>query len=208
MKLSRRALLAASGALIVPPAIARADDTDVLLARVAKARASLKTLRGPFTQSRKIGLLATEVKSSGTLMLVRPDRLRWELGPPDDVVYWVVPEGLAYKSKSGQGRVRGESTRVAAALGDLRALLGGDLASLRKRYDLVGATQADGSVVFEATPKMKGSGLLKIEFALAPDLVRPTRATLVESEKDRVVIAFGNLERDVPIDPSLMKPPS
>lgn len=206
MKLSRRALFSAAAAMLVP-AIARADDTDVLLTRVAKARASLKTLRGPFTQSRKIGLLATEVKSSGTLMLVRPDRLRWELGSPDDVVYWIVPEGLAYKSKNGQGRVRGESVRVAAALGDLRALLGGDLASLRKRYDLVGRTEEDGSAVFEATPKAKGSGLRKIEFALAADLVRPTRATLVESEKDRVVITFGTLERDVAIDSSLMKPP-
>lgn len=203
MKLSRRAFVAA----LLVPAIARADETDVLLARVAKARAQLKTLRGPFTQSRKIGLLATEVKSTGTLMLVRPDRLRWELGPPDSVVYWIVPEGLAYKSKSGQGRVRGESTRVAAALSDLRALLGGDLAALRKRYDLVGTQKDDGSAVFEATPKVKGSGLIKIDFALAPDLVRPTRATLVESEKDRVVIDFGNLERDVAIDPDLMKPP-
>jgi outer membrane lipoprotein-sorting protein len=207
VKLSRREILAAAASTLVVSRSARADETDDLLAKVARARASLKTLRGPFTQSRKIGLLATEVRSTGTLMLVRPDRLRWELGPPDDIVYWVVPEGLAYKSKSGSGRVRGGGTRIAAALADVRVLLGGDLTQLRKRYDLTGHATDGGGAAFEAAPKIKGGGLAKIEFELATDLVRPTRAVLTESEKDRIVIEFGALERDVTIDPSLMKPP-
>ena len=67
-------------------------------------------------------------RSTGFFTLVRPDRLRWELAPPDDVVYWVTPEGLAYKSAAGQGKVPAASQKIAAALGDLRILLGGDLA--------------------------------------------------------------------------------
>ena len=103
----RRAFLTsmlAAGALALTRR-AHADPLDDALARIAAARASLHTLVGPFTQERTISLLATSVKSQGTVYLVRPDRLRWELEPPDDVVYWITPEGLAYRSKTGQGRV-------------------------------------------------------------------------------------------------------
>ena len=120
-EMNRRDLLlalAGMSALAALPIAARdahADELDDVLAKVARARASLKTLVGPFTQTRKIGLLASEVRSTGTLMLVRPDRLRWELGSPDDVVYWILPEGLAYKSKNGQGRVQGGAGAKLAA---------------------------------------------------------------------------------------------
>jgi outer membrane lipoprotein-sorting protein len=89
-----RNALAASGALLVPasfPAEARAGEVSEVLAQVTKARGDLKTLVGPFEQERTIGLLATAVKSAGEMTLVRPDRLRWELLPPDAVTYWVGP---------------------------------------------------------------------------------------------------------------------
>lgn len=209
MSLMRRSFLAGA-ALALCAREARAEDVppiDDLLAKIARARDKLKTLTGPFTQARKIGLLATEVKSVGTMALVRPDRMRWELAPPDEVVYWVTPEGLAYKSKNGQGRVPGNVGRITAVLADLRVVLGGDLSTLRARYDLRVVSAKDGAA-FEATPKKPMPGVQKLAFALAPDLVRPTRATLVESARDKTDIVFGELQRDVAIDPAKMRPPS
>ena len=206
-----RRLAGLSAVLVIPavPRDARADALDDVLAKVARARASLKTLVGPFTQTRRIGLLASEVRSTGTLTLVRPDRLRWELSPPDDIVYWILPEGLAYKSKNGQGRVQGGAgAKVAAALDDLRILLSGDLGLLRARYDMKLVTNDATGVAFEATPKNKMPHMERLAFALAPDLVRPTRAVIVETAKDRTDIAFGALEKDVGVDPSKMRPPA
>jgi hypothetical protein len=91
----------------------------------------VRTLQGPFVQTRSIGLLATDVRSTGTLVLVRPDRLRWELAPPDAVTFFVGPDGLAYKGATGQGHAMPPNARIAAALDDLRTLLGGDLTKLR-----------------------------------------------------------------------------
>lgn len=189
---------------------ARAETLDELLSRVAKARAGLKTLVGPFTQARRIGLLAAEVKSQGTMTLVRPDRLRWELGAPDEITYWVGPEGLAYKSKHGQGRAQGMTAKVAAALDDLRTLLAGDLNALRSRYDLKVLPTTDGTHAFEATPKAGGGGgarLARVAFALSSDLVAPVRATLVEGPRDKTEIVFGSLERNATVDPARVKPP-
>ena len=181
---------------------------DRALDDVARARSALRTLVGPFTQTRTIGLLAAKVQSTGTLTLVRPDRLRWELAPPDDVVYWVTPEGLAYRSRSGHGSVQGAAAK-APALDDLRVLLGGDLALLRARYDLSVSSAEGGALSFEARPRPGPAAppLERLAFTVAADRMTPTRATLVEGPRDRSDIVFGALAKNVPVDPALVRPP-
>jgi hypothetical protein len=213
--LSRRALVQsviAVGALAFARR-AHADPLDDALARIAKARASLRTLVGPFTQERTIGLLSTSVRSQGKLYLVRPDRLRWELDPPDDVVYWITPEGLAYRSKTGQGRLPATQARLASSLDDLKTLLGGDLSRLRARYELRLLPDKVGEIGFEATPRVNVSAgdptmpLKLLRFGVAADGVTPRFAELFEGGKDKTRIEFGALQRDVAVDPALVRPP-
>ena len=212
MIVTRRSVLTGA-ALLFTASVARAGSTADLLARIAKARAPMRTLQGPFTQTRTIGLLSTDVRSTGAMALVRPDRLRWHLAPPDDVTFWVGPEGLAYRSAHGQGRVPASSARIAAALQDLHALLGGDLAELGARWSLTVLRDDASGAEFEATaaaPDGSASspgGARRMRFALAPDLVRPTRALLVEGDQDRTAIEFGDLTVNGPIDESSMRPP-
>ncbi len=211
MKLSRRSLLGAS-ALLLATRRAMAGGVGDLLARIAKARAPVRTLQGPFTQTRTIGLLATDVRSTGTLTLVRPDRLRWSLAPPDDVTFWVGPEGLAYRSAHGQGRLPATSARMAGALQDLHALLGGDLSRLGDRWSLTVLRDDSSGAEIEALPLAPDASpgpsvARRLRFALAPDLIRPTRVLLVEGEHDRTVIEFGELAVNRSVDESSMRPP-
>jgi hypothetical protein len=118
-----------------------------------------------------------------------------------------VPEGLAYQSRTGQGRVP-VGDKVAAALDDLRTLLGGDLTRLRARYDLTGTCHGDDPIVFQATPKPgQPAPSRRLVFSLAADLVSPRAATLVEGPRDRTEITFGSMLKNVPIDPLKMRPP-
>jgi len=217
---SRRRFLvgmgAASLALGHADAAFAAEDVDAALAEVARARASLKTLVGPFTQERTIGLMSAKVKSTGTLTLVRPERLRWELAAPDSVVYWVGPEGVAYQSAHGRGRMPVAQGKLAVALEDIRTLLGGDLSHLKQRYDLRVVSRTDEGISFEANPRATptpataqggGGKLDKILFSLDRERVRPTRATLIEGPRDRTEITFGTLERDVPVDANKVRAP-
>jgi len=186
---------------------AHAEPLDDVLGRIAKARASLRSLVGPFTQDRTISLLSTSVRSKGTMYLLRPDRLRWELDPPDDIIYWVTPQGLAYRSKTGQGSVPAAQARLAGSLADLQTVLGGDLASLRSRYALTLLPEDGGLLTFEAKPLDPAMPLKLIRFGLAADGATPRFAELFETGKDKTRIEFGALQRDVPVDPSLMRPP-
>lgn len=213
IRLSRRTAILAAATLPLGARAALADECsaerlDQALRDIAKARAAVTSLTGPFTQERTIGLLSAKVRSTGTLTLVRPDRLRWELAPPDEAVYWVVPEGLAYQSKTGQGRVENGGDKIAAALDDMRILLGGDLARLRARYDLSGTCTGSEPIVFVAIPKPgQASSAKKLSFSLAPDLVSPKSVVILEGARDRTEITFGALQKNVAIDPARMRPP-
>ena len=205
--MSRRACLAGAASWLTA-SVAHAQPADDVIARIARARARVHTLHGPFTQIRTIGLLATDVRSRGTLTLVRPDRLRWELEPPDAVTFWMAPEGLAYRSAHGAGRLGETTARIGAALDDMRTLLGGDLTRLRERWDVRTVREDATGIELEAAARGDaGMGVRVMRFALAADLVRPTRILLVEGPRDRTSIEFGALAVDAPVDESSMRPP-
>ena len=207
MKLGRRSVLVGVGFSLASSRMAAADEVEAFLSRVAVARTALRTLRGPFVQTRRIGLLASDVRSHGILMLVRPDRLRWELAPPDPVTFWVTPEGLAYRSAHGQGRLPPTRSGLAAVLEDLGALLGGDLQTLRRRWALRVLRDDPQGAELEATPQGPSPGQLqRLELGLASDRVRPTKVVLVEGPRDQTTIEFGDVQVNVPIDAALMRP--
>jgi outer membrane lipoprotein-sorting protein len=204
---------APSSAVAVEPADAGApsreklegEKLDALLADIARARKDVRTLHAAFTQERRIALLATSVKSRGELTCSTPDRLRWDLAPPDDVVYFVGPEGLSYKTKSSSATVPASGANVARALGDLRALLTGDLASLRDRYVLEGARGSDG-VEISGTAKDKKASVRAFTLVLDRGLVLPVRARLLEGKSDSIDLVFSKVVVNGPVDPARMRP--
>ncbi|MEO7331440.1 MAG: outer membrane lipoprotein carrier protein LolA [Minicystis sp.] len=203
------AALGAAGATLALPRFARADEVSVALAEIAKARASLKTLVASFTQERTIGLLATVVKSEGELTLVRPDRLRWELKPPDGITYWITPEGFGYASSSGSASVgKDAAKRFGAVLSDLGTFLGGDLELLRKRYDLSASSTSEGlELVAHPLADDVKKHVKQVELSVAAERWSMRRVTIAENNGDKSVITFGKVARDVKVDPAKMELP-
>jgi outer membrane lipoprotein-sorting protein len=198
-----------TGAFACLPSVAQADEVSDVLADIKKARTGLKTLVGPFVQERTIGLLATVVKSDGELTMVLPDRLRWELHPPDAVTYWIGPEGFAFATPQGSTNVgKAAAGRFGAVLNDLMNLLGGDLEKLRTRYELTVPSRKDG-VTLRAVPKAEDvkKHVQRIEMRSGPELWTIREVTIEEQGGDLSVIRFGKMQRDVPVDAAKMAPP-
>jgi outer membrane lipoprotein-sorting protein len=197
------------GGLMCLPRIAVADEVSDVLGEIKKARAGLKTLVGTFVQERTIGLLATTVRSDGEVTVVLPDKLRWELKPPDAVTYWIGPEGFAFSTPRGSTSVgKAAAGRFGAVLGDLMILLGGDLEKLRARYDLTIPSRKDG-VTLRAIPRAADvkKHVRRIEMRSGPELWTIREITIEEQSGDLSVIRFGKMARDVRVDPSKMVPP-
>ncbi len=203
-------VLPAISALVVPER-ALADDVKSALDDLAKARASLKSLVATFVQTRQIGLLASEVKSKGELSLVRPDKLRWELFPPDATTYWITSSGVYFRSGAS-----GKATKAPAGagamslvLGDIMTFMGGDLSSLSSRYDLT-VPSREGGITLVAVPKSPELRrvLARLEIKTTPELWSMSRVTMDEASGDKSVIEFVKSERDVTVDPKKMEPPT
>jgi outer membrane lipoprotein-sorting protein len=206
----RELLVLAAVAPLVAPTAHADSKLDAALASIAAARAKIATLQGPFTQERTLSLLATRVKSTGQLWLQRPDRLRWELDPPDSVTYWVLPDALAYKSKSGTGKVaKGSSGLLAGVLGDLQIMLGDDLGKLRGRWDVTLLRRDESALALALTPRDKAlaKSTSRVELELIGDLGAPRRVQIFEASGDRSDIVFGSMKRGAPIDPKLLAGP-
>lgn len=178
---------------------------DAVLGDVAKARAPVKTMRASFTQDRKITLLATTVTSTGEMIYAAPDRLRWDLAAPDDVVYFIGPEGLSYKTKSSSATVPAQGAGVAKALADVRALLAGDLSSLKERYTLTGSRSASDTEI-DGTAKDPKASVRGFVLVLDKGLVNPVRAQLLEGKSDRIDLRFHNVVINEKVDPAKLRP--
>ena len=188
---------------------ARADDVADTFAEIKKAREKVKTLVATFTQERTIGLLSSTVKSEGEMTLVRPDRLRWELKPPDAITYWVTPEGLAFSTPSGGAAVgKGAAGKFGAVLNDLMTFLGGDLEKLRARYDIT-VPSREGGIVLRAEPKADDvkKHVKALTLSIGPDFWTVRSLVIEENTGDKSVITFGKVTRDVQVDPVKMTPP-
>ena len=178
---------------------------DTLLADIKRARQGMRTLVASFTQERKIALLATTVKSTGKMAFLAPDRLRWELEPPDDVVYVVGPEGLSYRTRSSRATMPAGSAKVARGLRDLRALLTGDIADLAKSYTLTASRSAD-DVALEGIAKEKSDDIRSFTLTIDKALVLPLRARLIEGKADSIDIVFSHALANTPVDAASMRP--
>jgi len=192
---------------------ARAITLDQALDRITAARATIKTLQANFGQTRQIGLLAAEVESKGAMTMVRPDRLRWELKPPDSVTYWIGPEGFAMATADGVVKVGAAAAgKFGAVLGDIMIMLGGDLRKLRERYEL-DASEVAGRLALVAKPRQdtnpevhKHLSALRLEFGA--ELWMVAHMVIEERNGDRSTIVFDTPKRDVPVPPETMKPPA
>lgn len=178
---------------------------------ITRARAGLKSAVARFTQVRTVGLLATDVKSQGTMTVVTPDRLRWDLAPPDAVTYWIGPEGIAYRTEKGVVKAGKEAAgRFGAVLTDLLVFLGGDLAKLEARYAVrIPSREKDGALNLVAEPRTDEVKKLVrvVRVQTTPELWSVRRVEIEEAGGDATVLEFGPAQRDPRIDPATMRPP-
>jgi outer membrane lipoprotein-sorting protein len=205
-------LAAAGSALGLVGGVAPAAADELSPALITRARQGLKSAIAKFTQVRTVGLLATDVKSQGTMTVVTPDRLRWELAPPDAVTYWIGPEGIAYRTEKGVVRAGKEAAgRFGAVLTDLLVFLGGDLSKLEARYAVtIPSREKDGALNLVAEPRTDDVRKLvrAVRVQTTPELWSVRRVEIEEAGGDRTVLTFGPAQRDPQVDPATMRPPA
>ncbi|NUP12377.1 MAG: outer membrane lipoprotein carrier protein LolA [Polyangiaceae bacterium] len=206
----RRHVLAATAAMLLThgtPAVAVSSSDDILAAILA-ARRSLTSLRARFRQKRLTKLLTIE--SDGELTVVTPEHLRYELFPPDDVVYWVTPQGTVHRAKGAKNAVPVARGGLAVSMPDWIALLAGDILKLKSRYEIGATEDKMGAALVRLKPKDKSlsEDVERIALRTNPDKWS-SRELVVEQPNGMVTtLEFATNEKNPKIDADRMRPPS
>ena len=143
MRLPRRTTLL--GLLLAPVA---AHAQDAALARIMAGLAAVRQRRSTFTEDKAIPELDLPLPSEGTLSWIAPDRLEKHTTWPIEERISVAGGRLTYE-RPDRGIRRDfpldEQPEMAALVEAIRGTLAGDVAALRRHYEVEFAMQRDGS---------------------------------------------------------------
>lgn len=148
--IARRALLAAALPL---PAFGQDDPA---LPRLMAALAAVRERRERFEEEKTLPGLDLPLPSGGTLRWTAPDRLERRTAWPIEERISVAGGRISYEMPArGIRRDFGveEQPELGALLEAVRATLAGDLATLRRHYDVAFAVEADGGWRLRLTPR-------------------------------------------------------
>jgi hypothetical protein len=152
MSIGRRAAMLAL--LPLAPRAARGQE-DPALARVMAALAAVRERRARFTEERAIPELDLPLPSEGTLRWTAPDTLEKHTTWPIEERISVARGRLSYERRDrGIQREFGldEQPEMASLVEAIRGTLAGDLAGLRRHYDVGFDLRQDGSWRMVLTP--------------------------------------------------------
>lgn len=169
--------------------LARADALD----RMRGFLESTKTLRADFTQTVLPKNGRKPQFSSGSMVLSRPHKFRWQIEKPypqlivgDGEKVWLYDPELRQVTVKKQG---------AALAGSPAALLAGEgIVALQKHFSLVNLGAKEGLEWLEATPKSTDSGFERVRIGFAGSELRSME--LVDSFGQSTSLVFERIERN------------
>ena len=203
--LSRRASLILAGALLLTTLYAQQRTTPAqalsateLAARVDRHYNELRSLKANFSESYEgLGIHRTE---SGTLLLQKPGRMKWEYNSPPGKLF-VLDGKFAWFYASGDPQVQ----RVAAKeLDDLRSPLRLLLGHTELKKELNGLTlapSANGSFMLTGQPKGEENRVARLTLTVTADGAI-TGLRIEETDGALTSFTFTDQEPNVEISPA------
>lgn len=199
------ALLAASSL-----ASAEAPPLADVVAKVDKAKASVATLSGEFTQKNRVKLFKQELTSKGRLYFKKPRQIRWEYLSPDPSVLILDGNKATLTTPGAAPQVFDleKDATMRAIFDQLLTWLGpGSLAAARNEYDMTTAGTA-AAPVLALTPKPASDiakAFARIELRLDAKSWLMKSILLVEKSGDEKEIDFTKLQRNAKLPPDAFK---
>lgn len=195
--------------LILLISLARAELDTAPLAAWLDRQGEVRSLQAEFVQERRLPALKNPVSTPGTLAMLRPGKLRWELGDP--VKTLAVSDGatmtLADVAKKQARRIPADSARAR----QFTLLSDGafrDLASFRDAFELVESRVTRG--IYQITVRPLDRTMrdkvpwLFLDIDPAKNELRALELEL--SDKSRIRTVFSKTQLNPSLDPAIFTP--
>ncbi|MDK9708511.1 MAG: outer membrane lipoprotein carrier protein LolA [Desulforhopalus sp.] len=194
--LSRLAVAILSGWVLllvagVPPVFAaEAEELQSFLTEIQAASDKVRSFSSEFVQERRLALFAEPVIFRGSLVVVRPDRLRWEfISPVPSVLIFRGDRGIRCNDKAPPVHFDlGADPIMRAVAEQLWLWLGGDYSRLNATYQMEKA----GPVSLRISPKDQAmlEYITSITITFNKTSKQPEKVEIVDPGGDTTVISF------------------
>lgn len=178
-----------------------------VVSSLTEAATSMQTLQCRFVQQKTMSMLAEPTISEGTLHYAAPDKMRWEYAKPYPFAL-IVNGAQTIRIKDGKAEtLDANQAKMYKGLADL--IMGST--SGKKLFD----TTAFDIVLFddgnvwkaEMTPKRRDMKRMfsQLVFCFDKTLQTATQVEFIESDGDKTIIQFSEIELDAVIDDGTFK---
>ncbi len=166
------------------------DTLAAFIQEIQEASNRVTSFRCEFSQEKRLSMFNGPVNFEGELVVVRPDKLRWEFrSPVPSVLIFNGTRGVRCSDQAKPVRFQLENDPVMRAVADqLRLWLGGDYRNLESNYTLLKQEPATLVVKPQNPSEEKYISLIKIFFD--EESLQPHRVEISEPGGDQTIIAF------------------
>jgi outer membrane lipoprotein-sorting protein len=195
---------------VATPLAADNNELEVVLEQLKAAAAEVETLQGSFVQEKNLEMFEQQLLSSGRMIYVQPDQLRWELLSP-------VASGFVLQGEQGVrwNAVSQQRQRFSVSADPLKGVVAQqllawarvDLDWLRERYHIKVLTTEP--VVLELTPIDPGEAefVAHIQVTFDPVQSYVSDVLVLEQSGDSTRLRFGDVRSNDSIAPEAFEPP-
>ena len=179
-------------------AVGKQMDLEAFLEKVEQEAAAVDSFSCSFIQTRHLAIFPSPVEFSGRLVLVRPDRLRWEfMEPIPSVLIISGKNGMKCSGKSPVRKFSLDSDPVMRVVADqLWAWTSGSYRQLGDTFTfelLAGLTLS-----LKPLQNVTGSFVEQIRIVFDPETFQPVEIEIREpGNEDRTVIHFSDYRRNI-----------
>jgi len=171
---------------------------------VEKSYASIKSIKGSFSQHSYLEALNVSETSRGDLLFSKPGKMKWEYKNPEPQQF--ISDGTTlwfYQPVDTQVII---DNFKAIFRGDIPVsfLLG--LGSLSRDFKLTCGCQSSGGIVLDLYPAKKDEGLQSMRLLVNPADNMPAGAEIIDAAGNKNTFILSGLVLDQEIPPSSFKP--
>lgn len=197
-------------ALAAPPLAADNNGLEIILAQLKAAAAEVETLQSTFVQEKNLEMFEQQMLSSGRMVYVQPDQLRWELLSPVASGFILKREqGVRWNAVSQQTQHFSVSTDplMGVVAQQLLAWARVDLEWLRERYHM--ALMSTEPVLLRLTPLDPGEAefIEQIQVTFDPLQGYVSDVLILEQSGDSTGLRFSDVRINDSVAAEAFVPP-
>ena len=195
------ALFLSAGLLVgAEPALTPVADPAPILADLQRKMSTLTTVYLEFEQERHLALFAEPLKSSGVMIIDRPDLIRWETAEPYQSILLGNRKSVAqFEQTDGQWKKLklGFPQMLKRVMEQMSLMHQGKLDALTADFTLSVATGSVAVVTMVPKDKDVRSMLASLEIKMEPDFSATREVVMNEPNGDKTRILFRREKRGV-----------